>query len=291
MSLLDVETFRQLLTYFQKVSLPESYYLYLEKWHIYFIALIGIVVLGIIFYLVHLLLKLFFFRYVFNSQDMILPILGLSYLFFVYAIVFVLFGVIWGLLGLSIPDKFGSLKLMGIFAVLTILFGLIRLFKGIDYDSVFHFGNELLSKLLNVVVVIGLCFTLSFMALSYAYLIVPSGANVIYGHVSADVKSEYIVGDMDSIPVKIGGPDTGLAVILLSDDLGGLKEISSVVLYSNNTSTQFNGTLIGNALGAGDYLISLNNTISLPTGHYRFIFENPKYNSINLSRPFNLNSK
>ncbi len=160
-----------------------------------------------------------------------------------------------------------------------------------DYDSVFHVENELILKVLNVVTIICLCFTLSFMALLDAYSIVPSDTNVTYGHISANVKSEYIVGDMNSIPVKIGGPDTGLSVTLLSDDLNGLKEISSVILYSNNTSTQFNGTLIGNALETGDYLISLNNTTSLPIGHYRLIFENPKYNSINLSRPFNLNSK
>ncbi len=123
MSFLDVETFQQLFTYFQKISLPESYYLYLEKWHIYFIALIGILMLGIFLYLVHLLLKLFFFRYVFNSQDMILPILNLSYFFFVYAIVFVLFGAFWRLLGFSIPDKFGSMKLMGAFAILTVVLG------------------------------------------------------------------------------------------------------------------------------------------------------------------------
>lgn len=291
MSIPDFENVRQIVTYFQTISLPESCYLCLEKWHVYIIALIGIVTLGILFYMVHLLFKLFFFRYVFNSQDASLATLHVSYLFFVYAIVFIVFGFVWGFFGLSIPDKFGSMKLMLVFGILTVVLGLIRLFKGMDYDSVFHSGSELILKLLNVVVVVGLCFTISFMALCYASLLAPSDSSVIYGHVFADVNSEYKIGDTASIPVKIGGPDSGLSVFLLHDELDGLKQISSLCLYSNNSSTQFNDTLIGNTRGTGNYIIFLNNTTSLPSGHYRLMFENPKYEWINLSSPFFLSPK
>lgn len=285
MSIPDFENVRHIVTYFQTISLPESYYLHLEEWHVYLVALFGIVALGILFYVAHVLLKLFFFRYVFHSHDASWAALQLSYLFFVYAIVFIVFGVVWGFFGLSFPDKFGSAKLMGAFGVLTIVFGLIRLFKGIDYDSIYHRGSELILKLLNVVVIVGVFFTVSFMALSYAYLVVPSDSNAIYGYVRADINSEYKIGNTASIPVEIGGPDSGLSVFLLLDDPSGLKQISSLCLYSNNSSTQFNGTLVGNTRGAGDYLIFLDTT-SLPSGHYRLMFKNPKYEWINLSSPF-----
>ncbi|WP_158024150.1 hypothetical protein [Methanosarcina horonobensis] len=93
------------------------------------------------------------------------------------------------------------------------------------------------------------------------------------------------MGEGVPISVKIGGPNIGLSVTLFRDDLDGLKDISSIVLYPNNSSTQLNNSLIGNSIGSGKYLVFLNTT-SLPTGHYKLVFENPKYEWINSSSPF-----
>ena len=107
-----------------------------------------------------------------------------------------------------------------------------------------------------------------------------------FGSVSADISYKYKIGGPSTIHAKIGGPDTGLFVSLLHDDPDSLKPVSSLYLYSNNSNTQFNNTLSGYSLGAGNYYISLNNTTSLPPGSYRLMFESPKYKWINSSKSF-----
>ncbi|WP_011307262.1 hypothetical protein [Methanosarcina barkeri] len=147
----------------------------------------------------------------------------------------------------------------------------------------FAFSNSHDSQFLAVLCFICLWLFGCFFALEIAYF---EGSNEINGHIFANMDSDCKNGD--PIPVKVGGPDTGLSVFLLRDDPDGLKQISSLHLYSNNSSTQFNNTLLGYSQALGDYQISLNNTTSLPPGHYRLMFENPKYRWINLSKPFKL---
>jgi hypothetical protein len=287
----DFMDLRQLFNEFQMFSLPEHWYLNVEKWQVYFFALAGIVAIAFLFNLIRIVLKLHFFRYIYNLDGLGQFVWLLGNAFSIFAVIFIIFGIIFVILGSSVPDS-GAVNILSIvFIVLTVVFGLARLFRGDSFNSIYGGEDDLFNKVLNGLFVLCLCITYSCLALSVAYTVVPSDSNLIYGHVSADIKSEYNMGDTDSIPVKIGGPDTGLAVTLLSDDSNGLHEISSLILYSNNTSTQFNNTLIGNAMGAGDYLIFLNNTTSLSPGHYRFTFENPKYKQINLSSPFVLKLK
>jgi hypothetical protein len=82
------------------------------------------------------------------------------------------------------------------------------------------------------------------------------------------------------IDIKMSGPDTGLHVIMLSDNMESSKEISSLLLCPNNTSKQLNNSLVGYSKGFGCYHIDFNRT-SLPTGNYKLKYENAKYKSVN----------
>ncbi|MHC1754332.1 MAG: hypothetical protein AB9861_02685 [Methanosarcina sp.] len=273
MSIPDFENLRQIITYFQYISIPEHFYL--ERWPIYFTALKEISAVAFIMYGIFFVLKSFIFKYTYGLNGLRRFTWEVSRFLFHYLIIFLIFGALLLVLGLSVPDKNMVSSFWSVFGLLGCVFGLLSLSR--DYN-----------RFLGILCII--CFSIcgSFYALSSAY---SSDSNVFYGHISADMDSEYKIDYPASISVKIGGPDSGLSVFLLHDDPDGLKPISSLCLYSNNSSTQFNDTLIGYSQGPGNYIISLNNTTSLPSGHYRLVFENPKYKWINLSSPFFLSPK
>ena len=286
----EFSSIKLFVAYLQTVSLPESFYLFLEIWKVYFVALIAIVALGILFYIAHFLLKLFFFKYVFQSYNGSWAALQLSYFFFLYAIVLTVFGAFLWLIGASLPENSVLNYLLTAFMILMIVLGLACMLR--DDNQGYSSGYKSpLTKTLNAMLVICMCFSASFIALNTAALVMPSDLNIVYGYISHDAEPVYKIGDTNPISVKIGGPDTGLSVVLFHDDLSGLHEISSLVLFSNNSSTQFNNTLIGNALGTGNYLVFLNNTTSMSAGHYKLVLENPKYKQINSTIPFYLSDK
>jgi hypothetical protein len=286
----EFEAIKLLVYYLQTISLPESFYLYLQEWDVYFVALIIILMIGILFYIAHLLLKLFFFKYVFQSLNASWAALQGSYFFFLYAIVLIAFGALFWFIGLPLPDKSKIGYYSGASLILTLILGIASFLKE-DNQSFSSEYKSLTTKILNAIVVIFLCLAVSFTALEYAAFVMPSDLNMIYGYISHDAEPVYIIGETNPISVEIGGPDTGLSVVLYQDNLDGLKEISSLTLYSNNSSTQFNDTLIGNTLDKGNYLIFLNNTTSMSAGHYKLFLENPKYKQINSTIPFSLSIK
>lgn len=271
MSVLEIPNFEnlnQFIIFFQSLSVPEYYYL--ENWTVYYTSLKIILALAIILNGSFFLLKSFIFKYTMMLDGLRSFTFHAGYLFARFFIVFLIFGAILFKLGLPVPDKnelfylmIGCIILSGLFAFLT------------SSDR----------KFLDTLSFICLWICACFFALDVAYLV---GSDEINGHIFADMSSDYKNGD--PISIKVGGPDTGLSIFLLRDDPSGLKQISSLHLYSNNSSTQFNDTLIGYSQAPGDYQIFLNNTTSLPSAHYRLVFENPKYKWINSSSPFFLSS-
>lgn len=219
---------------------------------------------------VFFLLKSFIFKYTMMLDGLRSFTFHAGHLFAHFLIVFFIFGAILFILGLPVPDENELDYLMIGCLILGILFAFLT-----------SPDREFLGALSFICLWIFACL----MLLSFAYII---GSDEINGHIFADMSSDYKNGD--PISVKVGGPDTGLSVFLLRDDPSGLKHISSLHLYSNNSSTQFNDTLIGYSQAPGDYQIFLNNTTSLPSAHYRLVFENPKYKWISSSSPFFLSS-
>ena len=276
------ENIKQIIYFFQSFSIPEHYYL--KNWIVYYTALKILLAAAIIPYGGFILLNSFIFKHTTDwddSQDLDdlrTFTFEVSRFFAHYSIVFLIFGLIFFKLGLPIPSKHEVSYLLftgGISAVFVVVLACLCCLCFME-------GNRD-SQLLSIFCFIFLCLGGCFLALDVAYVI---GSNDINGHIYTYMDSDY--RDGNPISVKIGGPDTGLSVFLLRDDPEGLKQISSLYLYSNNSSTQFNNTLVGYSQGPGDYKISLNNTTSLPSGHYRLIFENPKYKWINTSNHFSL---
>ncbi|MDW5550878.1 hypothetical protein [Methanosarcina sp.] len=258
------ENFKQIISLFQSISIPEHYYL--ENWIVYYTALKILLSAAIILYGSFILLKSFIFRYTMMLDGLRVFTFQASRFFAHFSIVFLIFGAILLILGLPVPDEHELSYLVPAFLIL---------------GTVFSFSNSRDSQFLGVICFICLWLCACFFALTLVYT---ECSNEINGHIFAYMDSDYKNGD--PISVKVGGPDTGLSVFLSRDEPGGLKQISSLHLYSNNSSTQFNDTLLGYSQAPGDYQISLNNTTSLPSGHYRLMFENPKYKWINLSKPF-----
>lgn len=288
------ENIKQIIYFFQSFSIPEHYYL--ENWIVYYTALKILLTAAIISYGSFILLKSFIFKSIMglddslDSDDLQTFTFEASRFFARYFIYFLIFGLIFFILGIPIPSKHdvkyliftGGISFVFVVVLTSFCFviwnGDSR--DGDSWDGDSWDGDSLLLPIFFVIFVwLGGCF----LTLDVAYVI---SSNDINGHIYTYMDSDY--RDGDPISVKIGGPDTGLSVFLLHDDPEGLKQISSLYLYSNNSSTQFNNTLIGYSQGPGDYKISLNNTTSLPSGHYRLIFENPKYNWINTSNHFSL---
>lgn len=262
--LFSFENFKQIISLFQSFSIPEHYYL--ENWIVYYTALKILLAVAIILYGSFILLNSFIFKYTMMLDGLRTFTFHISRFFTHFSIVFLIFGLILLILGLHIPSE----NEIGYLVPACLILG-----------AVFAFLNSRYSQLLAIICFIFLWLGGCFLALDVAYSV---GSNDINGQIFAYMNSEYKNGD--PISVKVGGPDTGLSVFLLRDDPDGLKQISSLHLYSNNSSTQFNDTLLGYSQAPGDYQISLNNTTSLPSGHYRLMFENPKYRWINLSKPF-----
>lgn len=264
----DFENLNQFIILFQSLSVPEHYYL--ENWTAYYTSLKILLALAIIVNGSFFLLKSFIFKYTMMLDGLRSFTFHAGHFFAHFLIVFLIFGVLFLISGLPIPDEHEISYLLPAFFILGAIIGLLNSREN-------HFQYTLSFTCLWICA--------CFMLLSFAYSI---GSDEINGHIFADMSSDYKNGD--PISVKVGGPDTGLSVFLLRDDPSGLKHISSLNLYSNNSSTQFNDTLIGYSQAPGDYQIFLNNTTSLPSAHYRLVFENPKYKWINSSSPFFLSS-
>jgi hypothetical protein len=290
MELPNFQNINQIFTFLQTISLPEAWYLYLDNWLVYFFALLIIIALGVIFKGISLFLRTNFAWSFYRSTEGQQFFSAFHYIFFVFAIIFVIFGFVLWFLKIPIPTRNESFKIGLIFCILLVACGIASFLRESRHIVRDFRQKDSIRDLLNKMVVVCLLLDGSFLALSIASSFMPAGGNIIKGHVSADLDMEYIVGTYAPISVLIGGPDCGLSVKLFRDDVSGLNDISSLTLYSNNSSSQFNGTLRGNARGAGDYLIFLNTT-SMSPGYYKFVFENPKYRQINLTSPFSLSTK
>lgn len=265
--ILSFENIKQIIYFFQSLSIPEHYYL--ENWITYYIVLKTLLAAAIILYGSSILLKLSI------AFDDLRPFALEASSFFTQCFTyFLIFGLLLFILGLPVPSQDEVTYLILICSALVVVLAIVM-------DTAKWYSG--LVGIVGIFFVICLWLGGCFLALDVAYV---TGSNDINGHIYTYMDSDY--RDGDPISIKIGGPDTGLSVFLLHDDPEGLKQISSLYLYSNNSSTQFNNTLVGYSQGPGDYKISLNNTTSLPSGHYRLIFENPKYKWINTSNHFSL---
>lgn len=270
----DIETIIQWIKFSTTVSIPESLYIYLDRWYPYHLIFL---LIAILFYFTRSSIR----RYIDSGYfPLTVPIIFLAW---AEITVFSIFDFYFSS-HYPLPTETTVINA----AIILLLLAIILFLVSLRNNGCINLSDEIedVSHIIRIVSKVFLLFG-SFCFILFLILYATSyDENLKIGGISVDIDSKYKIGNPATIYVKIGGPDTGLSVSLLNDDPDGLKQVSSLCLYSNNSSTQFNNTLIGYSQGAGDYIISLNNTNSLSSGHYRLMFENPKYKWINSSRSF-----
>jgi|GEM_PF-3697578 hypothetical protein len=270
----DLEKIIQWIKFSTTVSIPENLYIYLDRWYPYHFIFLSI---AILFYRTRFRIR----RYIDNDYFPLIP--PIIFLVWAGVTVFSIFDFYFSL-QYPLPTEKNAITIAIIFFSLAIILFLISL-RNNGYISLSDEVEDV-SHIIRFFSKVFLLFG-SFCFILFLVLAVTSyDENLKFGSVSADISYKYKIGGPSTIHAKIGGPDTGLFVSLLHDDPDSLKPVSSLYLYSNNSNTQFNNTLSGYSLGAGNYYISLNNTTSLPPGSYRLMFESPKYKWINSSKSF-----
>lgn len=116
----------------------------------------------------------------------------------------------------------------------------------------------------------------------------------IPGNIKTQVEEEYSMDRIIYFPVKVGGLDNGLSITLSKFDSGKFEEISSLVLYSNQTITQKNYSLSGRTNNNGNYDIYLDpksDPKSISEGNYQLTFNNAQNKKMSSSKVFFLSSK
>lgn len=116
----------------------------------------------------------------------------------------------------------------------------------------------------------------------------------IHGSIKAQVDEEYSINKIVYVPVEIGGLDSGLSITLSKFNSGKFEEISSIILYPNQSIIQKNNSLSGRVVNYGSYEICLDPSSdpkSLSEGDYQFKFKNSQNKNISSNKVFSLSSK
>ncbi|AKB50033.1 hypothetical protein MSBRW_0780 [Methanosarcina barkeri str. Wiesmoor] len=271
------------INYFLTFPIPEKLYLFLGIWYPY---LITFLLIAIVFYFIKRSLT---FRYYIDGDYIILKIV------FVFLLASVVFVPLCGM-NLLMPNIPWAIIFTFGFLLLTIFLIIFSFFYHGIIPDYFHLSEDKPLFIHDIFIPIAKVTSLLFvfcLILSGVLAITSYDGTLKIGHISYDTDSEYKIGHLVDIPVKMGGPDTGLLITLSSEKPGTLKGISSLNLSSSDSNNQINNTLksngclTGKAIDAGEYKIDINTT-SLDPGYYNLRLENAKYKQINSVKTFYL---
>lgn len=255
--------------------IPDSRYIWLVKWYPYIFT----------FFAIALILCFFSFKRSGIDENLKYFLWKLPF----FAITWILFVKYFNI---PVPNVYAGFVFAVICLILRVVLFVITGSEGhLPFE---HFQwEDVISNFLKTLCSSFFCIYIIF---SFIIFVLPYNGTLPIGQISAEMKYEYNVGEPMSIPISMGGPNTGLHVSLLSDNLGTTKEISYLNLYANssgyqfNNTLQYNGYLSGTATDVGKYIIYIDSA-SLSPGFYHLKLENEKYNYFNSEHVFHLYNK